>query len=620
MRLRNPLTGIPVCLLVLTLFGGCTSTTSTGGDAPTEDTSNTTDAEAPDEPDAPAGDVLGALCEAGEALCSDDATTLNRCLDGAWEATACLADEGRLCEDGACVDPWRWGAPAWSTCDDDPLATAESLSDKAAHFDAIATRLHLHPEMPWVMTVTLKTEEVSCEGDATPPCTAPVASEDEATWADVAHWHTGENDGLWSGLYLASQAFRYAATGSEEALETVRVLLAGEVDRMAITGVSGLFTRQLIPPGVDGISCSTNLEDYVPDIQKNDNRWLMVSEAGCVQTTDPETLAWVETEYCGLEAFAGYCWLDNVSQDEYAGHMLALGAIARLVDVPDVRDTAIGLIEQVADHLVANDMAFVDWDGRITEHGKLWVTSFSSTPGFLSSQALAFIKMAVALTGREDLRTFYEGCLLQEGDQAMGKCLSHGLETGEPYLEYLPDVLAYVGDEGCKSNYNGFSMAMTYFFELLWFEHDPELRAQVQAVFDGELMRADSPRALIGQQNAWFNVMWAATKRLGPESDGPAYDAVHDAVCSLRQFPASKARPTLDPGATYPHYCDGRLGNSQTEHPIPVAERCPDRFIWWANPYNRSGCQADPTEIAQPGDYLLAYWMGRYFAMIPEDL
>ena len=50
MRLRNPLTGIPVCLLALTLFGGCTSTTSTGGGDPTEDTSNTTDAEAPPEP------------------------------------------------------------------------------------------------------------------------------------------------------------------------------------------------------------------------------------------------------------------------------------------------------------------------------------------------------------------------------------------------------------------------------------------------------------------------------------------------------------------------------------------------------------------------------------------
>ncbi|MGB0592543.1 MAG: hypothetical protein ACPGU1_22895 [Myxococcota bacterium] len=628
MRPRHHSHGLPSTLLALALLTACAGDATTEGDTsapPTQadtqaDTEAQADTESPGQTDASTGEVAEPLCDEGEALCSEDARTLSRCVAGAWETTTCPDDQGRLCEDGACVEPWRWGAPSWSTCDDEPLATAESLSDKAAHFDAIATRLHIHPEMPWIMTVRLKTEEVPCEGDATPPCTAPVATEGEATWEDVAQWHTNENDGLWSGLYLTSQAFRYAVTGSEEALETVRTLLAGEVERMAITGVSGLFTRQLIPPGVDGISCPTSLEDYVPDGNKDDNQWVMVSEAGCVQVTDKETLAWVDTDHCGLEAFAGYCWLDNVSQDEYAGHMLALAAIARVVDVPDVRDTAIALIEQVADHLVANDMAFIDWDGRVTEHGKLWVTSFSGTPGFLASQSLAFLKMAVELTGREDLKTFYEGCLLQEGDKAQGKCLGHGLETGEPYLDYLTNVLAYMGDEGCKSNYNGFSMAMTYFFELLWFEHDPVRQAHVQQVFDEGLFRADSPRALIGQENAWFNVMWAATKRLGPDSDGPAYDAVHDAVCSLRQFPASKVRVTKDPGATYPHYCDGRLGNSQSEHPIPVAERCLSRFAWWASPYDRGGCQADPSEITHPGDYLISYWMARYFGMVPEDL
>ena len=72
---------------------------------------------------------------------------------------------------------------------------------------------------------------------------------------------------------------------------------------MAITGVPGVFTRQLIPPGVTGIGCPTDPTDYVPDVQKNDNQWVMVSESGCVQVADAETLAWVETDHCGLEAF-----------------------------------------------------------------------------------------------------------------------------------------------------------------------------------------------------------------------------------------------------------------------------------------------------------------------------
>jgi len=510
--------------------------------------------------------------------------------------------------------------PLWSTCPDEPLATAESLSDKAAGYGEIATRLHLHPDMPWIMPVGLATQEVPCEDGAAGVCTVPVAPESEATWEDVATWHTGENDGLWSGLYLASLAFQYAVTGSEEALATLRWLLDGEVARMAITGVPGLFTRQLIPPGVAGIGCPADPIEYVPDIQKNDNQWLMVSESGCVQVADPETLAWVDTDHCGLDAFAGYCWLDNVSQDEYAGHMLALATVAKVVDVPEVRDLAVSLIEQVGVHLMDNDLAFVDWDGRVTEHGKLWVTSFSSTPGFLAIQAMAFLKIAATVTGRADLQAFYEGCLLQRGDAAMGKCLSHGLEIGESYLDYLPDVLAYAGEEGCKSNYNGFSMGMTYFFEFLWFESDPDLRAQVQAVFDTELMLADSPRALIIQKNAWYNVMWAASRHQGSESDEVTHQAVEDAVCSLRQYPASKARFARDPGALYPHYCDSRLGSSHCEHPIPVAERCSSHFLWWGSPYSRSACGADPAHIDHPADYLLAYWMGRYFGFIAEEL
>ena len=126
--------------------------------------------------------------------------------------------------------------PLWSTCPDEPLATAESLSDKAAGYGEIATRLHLHPDMPWIMPVGLATQEVPCEDGAAGVCTVPVAPESEATWEDVATWHTGENDGLWSGLYLASLAFQYAVTGSEEALATLRWLLDGEVAARGLEG------------------------------------------------------------------------------------------------------------------------------------------------------------------------------------------------------------------------------------------------------------------------------------------------------------------------------------------------------------------------------------------------
>ena len=57
-----------------------------------------------------------------------------------------------------------------------------------------------------------------------------------------------------------------------------------------------------------------------------------------------------------------------------------------------------------------------------------------------------------------------------------------------------------------------------------------------------------------------------------------------------------------------------------SEHTIPIADRCPKTFVWWNAGFSRSNCTAVSFDLEQPGDYLLAYWMGRYYGFIPEDL
>jgi hypothetical protein len=492
--------------------------------------------------------------------------------------------------------------PPFTTCPDDPLATSEGLAAKAARYDELARRLHLSPGLGWVMDVTLK----------------PGADEATATYEDVLQWHTGENDGLWSGLYMASQAFRFAATGDADALANLQVLLASERDRMRITGVPGVFTRQLIPPDVAGIACPEDDAAYTTDVEKDDNRWVRIDAAGCATVVDHTTAQWKTTEHCGLEAYAGWCFLDNVSQDEYAGHMLALGAIWRLVDEPGVRGAAAELLEAVGVHLMENDLAFVDWDGRVTEHGKLWATSFAGTPGFLASESLGFIRLAADASGRDDLDRFYYDCLLQQAGPA--PCLPHPFETGDPYTHWLSFMEVLSEPDGCKSNYNNLSMVMTWLFDLALVEDDPTVRGPALKALDEEIFRAPNARNLEAQQNSWFTFMWAAMHRLGPDASAADRATIETAVCGLRQFPASKAMPTLDPGVAHPHDCEGRLGGSQAAAPIPVAERCPRTFLWWGSPYDRKACTANSQHIMQPGDYLLAYWMARYYGYIPADI
>ncbi len=508
--------------------------------------------------------------------------------------------------------------PEWSTCPNEALATVETLAEKAAFYDDIAVRLHVHPDLKWIANVRLKTKEVDCPDGLEPPCLEPVAPLSEATWEDVEHFSTGENDGLWSGLYLASQAYRYSVTKSPEALANIKLLLEGVQTRMAITGVPGLFTRQYIPAGVEGISCPADDVEYVVDVEKDDNQWVRIKEDGCAWVVDNETMEWTGTDHCGLDQFAGWCWLDNVSQDEYGGHMLALGALLKLVDEPEVQAIVRDLLEKVGVHLMENQLTFVDWDGRVTEHGWLFPMALANTPGFLAIEALSWIGMAVAASDREDLADFYTNCLLQQGGEK--KCLDWPLQKAQPFTDYFYLTALYNGTKGCLTNFNNVSMLTSAYQGMLMFDEDPQVRPLVLKAFEEEIVFFDSPKSTQHLQNPWYSFAWAGVQEGIPAAGDPVYEMVEEAVCTLRQFPATQAIPDMDNLALYDHFCDSRLGASMTEFPIPVAESCPSTFIFWRNPYVRHKCTAQPWQVKQPGDYLLAYWMGRYHGLIGEDL
>jgi len=553
-----------------------------------------------------------AECQDGEASCSADARVLTECVDGKWQEIDCLAEQGRLCEAGACVDPWRYGSPVFDRCEDDPLATAKSLHDKMIYYEDIARRLHIHPDLKWIAEVRLP-----CDGS---DCTRPDPPEETATWQDAESFRSGENDGLWSALYMAAEAFRYGATGDEDALEVIELLLEGEVDRMAITGVDGVFTRQYAPPGVPGIGCPEDLSRFVPDEEKDDNQWVKVGPSGCVKVVDGESMQWQTTGHCGLDDYAGWCWLDNVSQDEYAGHMFALGTIYKLVDDPDIRATVVDLLEKVGTHLVETRLEIHDWDGRPVEHGRLYAMALDNFPGFNAAMAMDFMKMCAVATSDEEITEFYHDCLLQESGKL--DCIQRPAETPRPYPEYLENSGLYVGADSCMSNWNNISMHFASLHNLIWFEYDPDLRVVFQDHLQNEAFAPDdTSRPVSEQNNTWFDFIYAAHKTLGPDSDGPAYEAVENGVCMLRQFPASQSVPDLEcPPGKCQVSCIDRLGDEIGDYPRQVAERCPGTFLWWKNPYDLDGCSQDLRRIKVPTDYLLAYWMGRYYGFITEDM
>ncbi len=127
-------------------------------------------------------------------------------------------------------------------------------------------------------------------------------------------------------------------------------------------------------------------------------------------------------------------------------------------------------------------------------------------------------------------------------------------------------------------------------------------------------------RGILDQHNAWYEIMWAAQKPLGPGTDGPAFAEVEDAVCQLRQFPRSNHQVARDTSTLAGEVCLDRNDNSLAAAPFEIADRCAATFAYWGNPYERSACDDAPAIVRQPGGYLLPYWMGRYYGFIPADL
>jgi hypothetical protein len=272
--------------------------------------------------------------------------------------------------------------------------------------------------------------------------------------------------------------------------------------------------------------------------------------------------------------------------------MFALGAIARIVDDAELRLIALDLLQQIGDHLRERSMRFVDWDGRVTQWGKLYPGAPGDTPGYLA--VLGASTIANAALADPSLEPFARA-------------------TAADTTRFLDQVALWDGPDGCESNWNNISMLLASFHHLLWARDDVAIWRDA---FVREVAAAPVTRGPLAQHNAWYQIMWAAQKPLGPGTDGPAYAAVEDAVCQLRQFPRSNHTVARDTTALAPHACDDRFTRSLAAAPFEIADRCAATYAWWGNPYERHACSDEPTLVQQPAGFLLPYWMGRYYGFI----
>lgn len=165
----------------------------------------------------------------------------------------------------------------------------------------------------------------------------------------VSYTRAGDS-AIWTGHYLAAEAFRYYVTSSPDALDNAWRALRGIRSLLDITGTD-VLARCVVP--VDSPYAAA----------------IMQEEGG--HGVYQETLA-------GTPSF----WIGNTSRDQYSGVMFGLSLAYDLIALPDVRAFIQGVVTRILDHLLRQRWSVVMPDGRFS-------TSFVVRP----DQQLSFLQI-----------------------------------------------------------------------------------------------------------------------------------------------------------------------------------------------------------------------------------
>jgi len=153
----------------------------------------------------------------------------------------------------------------------------------------------------------------------------------------IARYTRGADSALWSGHYLAAEAFRQGVTGSPEALTNVWKALNGIRSLVDVT-TTNLLARCLVP-----VDWENNF----------DQMGIIKEEAGHGIYT---------TTLYGRP----YYWVGNTSRDQYSGVFFGLGIAYDIIQDTGVRSFIGDLVTRLLDFLLRNNWAVIMPNGKIS--------------------------------------------------------------------------------------------------------------------------------------------------------------------------------------------------------------------------------------------------------------
>ena len=362
-----------------------------------------------------------------------------------------------------------------------------------------------------------------------------------------------DNDGGYSGDYLAAQTYRFAVTGDpqarREASNTFQALRW--LERM--TGIPGFPARSAWVKGERGHKAAHGSGGYPAE--------------------------WHDT------ADGRFEWKGDTSSDEICSHFYAVSLFLELAAQTDERQQAIDHLSRIATHLIDHRWQLIDLDDQPTRWGR-WDPEYFHTEegqadrGLQCLEILSFVKTAADLTSAPKFSAAYESLVrLGYPQHVLRQCKTFPPEA----VVHFDDQLAFWG-----------------YWNLLRREQEPGLRSLYRRSFERtwELLRVE--------QQPWFNFVYGALTGNECEAEG--------AVRHLREWPldlvvwsyANSHRADL---RTPPGYGASKGG----VRPFSPREREPMRWDAWTM---QADGGSDGQDVVEPSGWLVAYWMARYYGFL----
>ena len=426
-----------------------------------------------------------------------------------------------------------------------------TLEEKAAHYDEMAVKYFTRNEGYQV------SRELRKYGDL------------DSGWLP-----NSDNDGLFTGLYCASQCFRYKVTGDESAKENAKRAVEAMIKLTEITGKKGFTAR------------ATRYSHEENFATGNREEWHF-----CEGNPDCE-------------------WLGETSSDEMTGHYFAYGIYFDLVADEDEKKRIAEVVRAITDHIIDNNFHLTDVDGIPTTWAN-WEPELINNDdrwyyerGTNSLEILSFLKTTYHVTGDEKYNKVYD-MLVSKHHYAMN-CMQYKVEDN--HLAHIDDqldfvniypLITYAEDNGHKEI---FKMGLTHHFDYERVERSPFFNIVYGALTENYCDIENAAKSL-SEMNLDL-IRW-------PVYNSHRKDIVWDYSPEEMGCPPQLKYPVEYSARVLVHY-DGNqfVCDSGAEEFVDINSKIVNRTS------TLPGTNASGMRAQMPYIYLLPYWMGRYHGII----